>query len=133
MQRINTSKASENEKVNTIFAMDIINMAHSHMMYVTFKLFREKFEKTEPFKCPNVTANMILLAKLYGLWEILQDSAALYETGFFGYGTAPHVLEAAKKIMVLLRPQMIPLVESFGYADSQLVSAIGNSYGDIYE
>lgn len=28
---------------------------------------------------------------------------------------------------------MIPLVEAFGYPDSVLVSAIGNSYGDIYE
>lgn len=28
---------------------------------------------------------------------------------------------------------MIPLVEAFAYPDSALVSAIGNSYGDIYE
>jgi hypothetical protein len=36
-------------------------------------------------------------------------------------------------MMVKLRPQMIPLVEAIGIPDGQLTSAIGNSYGDIYE
>ena len=35
--------------------------------------------------------------------------------------------------MIKLRPQMIPLIESWEFPDSVLVSAIGNSYGDIYE
>ena len=35
--------------------------------------------------------------------------------------------------MPKLRPQMIPLVESWALPDSLLVSCIGNSYGDIYE
>ena len=32
-----------------------------------------------------------------------------------------------------LRPQMIPIVESYYYPDHLMPSAIGNSYGDIYE
>jgi len=28
---------------------------------------------------------------------------------------------------------MIPLVEAFGFTDNVICSAIGNSYGDIYE
>lgn len=32
-----------------------------------------------------------------------------------------------------LRPQMIPLIEATGFPDELLCSAIGNSYGDIYE
>ena len=35
--------------------------------------------------------------------------------------------------MVKLRPQIIPLIESWDFSDHTLVSAIGNSYGDIYE
>ena len=42
-------------------------------------------------------------------------------------------MEAQKLLLVQLRPQMVPLVEAFGYVDGNLVSAIGNSYGDIYE
>jgi len=35
--------------------------------------------------------------------------------------------------MVKLRPQMIPLVEGLAISDGSINSAIGNSYGDIYE
>ena len=43
------------------------------------------------------------------------------------------LLDAAKKLVKTIRPQMIPLIESFGVADQMIVSSIGNSYGDIYE
>jgi hypothetical protein len=48
-------------------------------------------------------------------------------------GTAQHLLEAQKQILAQVRPQVIPLVEALGVPDSYIVSAIGNSYGDIYE
>ena len=41
--------------------------------------------------------------------------------------------EAIKILLGKLRPQMIPLVEQFDMSDNFLMSAIGNSYGDIYE
>jgi len=41
--------------------------------------------------------------------------------------------EAIKILLEKLRPQMIPLVEQFDMSDNFLMSAIGNSYGDIYE
>jgi hypothetical protein len=67
------------------------------------------------------------------LTELLNDSSPLFETGYFDMGTTPLLLEASKKLMVVLRPQMVPLVEGWRFPDSVLVSAIGNSYGDIYE
>ena len=41
--------------------------------------------------------------------------------------------QALKLLLERIRPQIIPLIESFELPDSVLVSAIGNSYGDIYE
>ena len=41
--------------------------------------------------------------------------------------------EATKILLTKLRPQLIPIVEGFGFKDTVLNSAIGNSYGDIYE
>jgi hypothetical protein len=101
-------------------------------MYVTFKFFMEHIEKKK-YNSHMITENLKLLAKVYALTELTQDSVALYETGYFPLGTARLLLEAQKKLMVELRPQMIALVEAFGVPDSVLVSAIGNSYGDIYE
>lgn len=40
---------------------------------------------------------------------------------------------AIKKINAELRPQIIALIESVKISDMFLQSAVGNSYGDIYE
>jgi hypothetical protein len=36
-------------------------------------------------------------------------------------------------INTAIRPQAVSIIESIGYKDSWLQSAVGNSYGDIYE
>jgi hypothetical protein len=41
--------------------------------------------------------------------------------------------KAFDNIVKKLRPQLIPLVESYDLPDFSLMSSIGNSYGDIYE
>ena len=60
---------------------------------------------------------------------------ACYETGFFGNGSKPLLLESMKKAMIELRPHMVPLTElqSDEIIDMTHLSAIGNQWGDIYE
>jgi len=41
--------------------------------------------------------------------------------------------QSLKHLLLKIRPQMIPLVESLRIPDGILVSSIGNSYGDVYE
>ena len=43
------------------------------------------------------------------------------------------VIEAIKLLNAEIRPQVISIIESFEIKDSFLQSAVGNSYGDIYE
>lgn len=90
-------------------------------------------EKT--FKDPNIKPLLQLLAKVFALKQLTMDSNALYETGFFGKGSKPLLLDSLKKLLVELRPHMIPLVElkTDEYEDFSYLSAIGNKYGDIYE
>ena len=56
-----------------------------------------------------------------------------YESGFFQKGTVTLINEAVKVMLTKLRPQLIPLIEMEHMTDNHLMSAIGNSYGDIYE
>jgi hypothetical protein len=53
---------------------------------------------------------------------------ACYETGFFGNGSKPLLLESMKKAMIQLRPHMVPLTElqSDEIIDMTHLSAIGN-------
>lgn len=43
------------------------------------------------------------------------------------------ILESIKQVNLLIRPQALNIVESMEISDDILQSAIGNSYGDIYE
>ena len=63
------------------------------------------------------------------------NSKSCYESGYFvaGVDFSDLILEAIKSINRLLRPQIINIIESLGSTDMYLQSAIGNSYGDIYE
>ena len=42
-------------------------------------------------------------------------------------------MDGIKEINRQLRPHAVSIVESFGITDTILPTAIGNSYGDIYE
>jgi len=76
-----------------------------------------------------------LLAKVYALKQLMIESTACYETGFFTAGSKGLLIEAMKKALQELRPHMIPLVEldSDELRDKSSTSAIGNKWGDIYE
>ena len=125
---------TENERTHSVFAVDLVSMTHSHIIYVMFKLFRNQLETPDLIKCPNLKTVLLDLARLLALNELVtQDSSAVYEAGHFGPGTATILLDAMKRLLTKIRPQMIGLVESWEFPDSLLVSAIGNSYGDIYE
>ena len=88
-----SSGASENEKLNTFFAVEVVAMASAHIMYLTFKYFMQSIEETG-FKCPNVKENLYNLARVFALTELQKDSSALYEAGYFQMGTAPLLLDA---------------------------------------
>ena len=94
---------------------------------------REFIEKSNQITCPKSKENCLNLARLFAITELMQDSSPCYESGYFSLGTSTLLLEAAKKLCVTIRPQIIPLTEAWSVPDCILVSAIGNSYGDIYE
>ena len=76
-----------------------------------------------------------MLGKVFVLKQLSLDSIACYETGFFGSGAKPLMLDSMKKCLIELRPHMVPLTElnSDELVDMSNLSAIGNKWGDIYE
>jgi hypothetical protein len=107
-------------------------MTQSHFMYITFKNFRNVIDRPT-IKCPKIKENIKNLCIIYALSELLKDNSANYESGYFLIGTGSLILDAQKHMMTVIRPQIVSLIEAFGIPDSILCSAIGNSYGDIYE
>lgn len=78
---------------------------------------------------------MSKLCMLYGISSIKQDSWSCFQCGYFDGGKPINIylFEAIKTLLKEIRPQAVNIVESLRVPDHFLQSAIGNSYGDIYE
>ena len=116
-----------------MYAVDIVKVAQEHFRYLSFWLFAQKVSDGS-IKCKNLEGHLTNLCLLYGLTALKQDSAACYETGYFAdQPFQAYINEAIKHLLKAIRPYAISLMEGYGMPDEVLVSAIGNSYGDIYE
>ena len=124
--------------VNSLYAQDIVKVSQLHIKYVTFFIFKRRCTDIAQVKCGNARVHLTNLCLLYGLNQLYADPAACYESGYFtdqdGQTRFSHILlEALKLLNKRIRPYAIPLIESLDFSDDILLSAIGNSYGDIYE
>ena len=130
IKRMGTSGASKMDKTNSIFGLDIVTMAQLHIKFILFKLMKNM---TADILCAKLRGHMFNLCTLMGLTFLQEYKTNGFESGYFTKGTTDLINEAVKILLVRLRPQAIPLVELLHQPDSYLMSAVGNSYGDIYE
>ena len=79
------STASKKDKINSLFALEIVDVSEDHMRYVTFQLFKAKLNYGV-LKCPQNQKNLGNLCKLYGLFDLYQDCTACFESGYFQNG-----------------------------------------------
>ena len=135
--RENRDKLSKKDFVNSVYALDIVKLANAHIRYVAFWFFKNKIKDKSVIKCANNEKNLSNLCMLYGLNQLYQDTTSQFESGYFtsraDTNLSEMIVEAIKKINLELRPEAISIIESLRFPDSYLSSAIGNSYGDIYE
>jgi Acyl-CoA oxidase len=108
-------------------------MSLYHLQYYTIWSAKRFLLEKAGVKCPNLLAHLKKLVVHFALQELAKDSAVLYDCGYFTSGRGAEIQDSIKRLTDELRPQFIPLVEAFDIPDYVLNSAIGNSYGDIYE
>lgn len=130
MAKIAKNRVSSKEKTNFLYANEIINSSLCHMKYVAFQYFRTGLESIPDER---LRVHLRNLCALCGLCYTQECMAAGYDAGFLKRGDNSLIQEAINQLLLKIRPQAIPLVELFGLSDHILTSAVGNSYGDIYE
>lgn len=132
---IDKNQASKKDFTNIHFANEIVTVSKEHFRYLTFWNFRERITNNT-IKCQKLEGHLTNLCILYGLNMLQLDNAAsCYECGYFvgGQPYSTFINDAIKLILKEVRPYAVSIVESYGVSDGVLNSAIGNSYGDIYE
>lgn len=130
MQKMMKSKGSTKEKTNFLFANDIIHTSLCHVKYISFKYFQAGLEQVPDER---LRVHLRNLCALNGLCFVQECMTAGYDAGFLKKGDNGLIQEAINILLAKIRPQAVPLVEILGVSDHVLTSAVGNSYGDIYE
>lgn len=105
-------------------------MAHIHIKFINLHLSVISYPKILDEKLRVHGHN---LACLMGLTHLQEHSTIAYENGYFQKGAISLINDAVKEMLDRIRPQFISLIELVPTSDNMLMSAIGNSYGDIYE
>lgn len=85
MKLLESSNAPDKTKENELFNMEIQSMTKAHFKLVCFTLFRQHYE-SHNFKSKNIVKHVRLLQRIFCLNEIIDDSQALYESGYFTKG-----------------------------------------------
>ena len=107
-------------------------MARTHMVYVMFKMAKDQILDNN-FADAKVRVPLELFVKIYALKHIIKDPQSLYECGFFNLKSGKLLNESYAKLLVDLRPLMVPFVEYNPHWMQGMRSTIGNDHGDIYE
>lgn len=131
MVKMEKSEASKKDQINSLYALDIVKVATDHMRLQIFLMSRDGYKE---LKCGQNRKNCELLCLLLGLNFLHLDGKNCLESGYFQPGIMSDlILDAIKDTNRKLRPNALNIIESFEIPDQFLQSAIGNSYGDIYE
>ena len=94
-----TNSVSRKDFINSLNALEIVDVSECHIRYVTFMFFRERLSI---LKDPNGKAIMTKLCMLFGLDQLNKNNSGCYDSGYFhGQTKAPFselVLEAIKEL-----------------------------------
>ena len=126
-----SSKASDLEKNNELFAVDVLRATKLHTEFNVIRLARECYQGHK-FTDSRIKPLLDMMVKIFAVKMLMKESEGLYETGFFSKGSKALLTESFKQLLVQLRPHMISLVEGHPLFDT-MFSTIGNKWGDIYE
>jgi len=131
LQAYNASKENQKVKDNEVFQKARVTMVQAHMKYIEFATFRKQIETKAPDATIKGHLNTLLI--ISALDNLISDTGVVYDTGYLAPGSYRAMIEAFEESVMKIRPQMIPLVETYPCPDHLKPSVIGNSYGDIYE
>ena len=117
---------------NEVLQVDQVTISNYHLAYFQVWSARNHLAKSE-IKCEKLKKHLESLISIFGLNELIRDAVPLFECGYYKQGTVSHLNEGVRFLTKALRPQYVSLIEAFDISDPILNSAVGNSYGDIYE
>jgi len=97
------STAHKKEQENELFALDVGRMTRLHMIYIVFRMARERLAASQ-FTDPNVKFVLETGIKIFALKQLTLDHQTLYESGYFGRGSGRLLDLAYRGLLETMRP-----------------------------
>lgn len=110
-----------------------IRAAKAHCACVVLSAFSDGVSAAAaslPPPCASVLRRLVALHALAGIEDDLGD---FVEDGYLDAGQARGIRAALRALLAELRPDAVPLVDSFGLSDYFLNSCLGGFDGDVYQ
>lgn len=82
-------------------------------------------------KDQRIKSLMMDMFLISGLQVLINDSGDVYASGYFAPEAQSMMKQALDKLVIKVRPQLIPLIEATKL--QELPTNLGNKFGDIYE
>lgn len=109
----------------------LVEAARAHTSVYTYHAFLQRIESE--IKCPNLKRLMQNLCLLYGVQKLLEQPLGLLQSEYLT-GKQSILLEDKKgELLEIIRPDVVGIVDAFGYPDNTLRSALGVYDGNVYE
>lgn len=131
-EAIEKSTEPDTVKDNELFSRMKIDMVRAHNEQICAAVFKRTVEQTE-IKDSRIRPILQDLLRIFLLTLLSQSAGALYQCGFFDPSANKFIKLALDQLIAKIRPQLIPLVESYTLEYENFPTSIGNYYGDIYE
>lgn len=103
-------------KDNELFSQMKVEMAKSHIKYVMFHICRAEIEEKQ-WKDVRIKPILLEVMKVAALSELTENSAPIFDAGFFTPGAYKLVAEAQDIMIAKIRPHLIPLTETTAFDD----------------
>ena len=111
--------------------IQLVESARAHTAVYTYKAFFERINSV--VKDPALKVVLQRLCVLYGIEIILRHPLGLVESEYVTPKQFKLINQRKQALLREIRPEVIGLVDSFGYPDNTLRSALGQYDGNVYE
>jgi hypothetical protein len=92
------SSATEKEKQNELYAIEVQKMTKYHLIYIMFVIAKNNY-KNHKFADQRIPEILDVLLKVFALKQLVEDPQALYECGYFGAGSGRLLDESLKNAL----------------------------------
>ncbi|KAK9824680.1 hypothetical protein WJX72_012328 [[Myrmecia] bisecta] len=114
--------------------VDMIRLARAHSLLVLYSNFADSVKQlaSQGAVSAACVAALRKLVALYGLTSLLRELGDFLEDGYMSGSQASQARQQQYALLRGLRPDAVALVDSFGFEDYLLNSALGRKDGDVY-